>query len=280
MKALAEGDLARFDRAFFGHIGFVLTNAARAFLLGLTGARLARPPVPGPLAHHLRQLSRMSAAFALVSDAAMATLGGHLKRREKLSGRLADALAWLYLASASVKKFWDEEQPERDRPFLEWVCRHALYQIQAAFGGLLDNLPNRLAARVLRWIVFPLGACYRPPSDALGAQVARALLEDREERLLLTRDIYVPPPDEPGLGRLEAALDKVVEALAVEAMIRDAVRAGRIDRAPGDALVELALEAGVITEQDRRRVRVADEARDEVIQVDAFDPDEYRSLVR
>jgi len=280
MKALADGDLARFDRAFFGHIGSVLTNTARAFLLGLTGARLARSPVRGPLARFLRQLSRMSTAFALVSDAAMATLGGQLKRREKLSGRLADALAWLYLASASAKRFWDEGQSERDRPLLEWVGRHALHQIQDALCGILDNLPNRFAARALRWVVFPLGARYRPPSDALGAQVARALLEDREERLRLTRDIYVPPPHEPGLGRLEAALDKVVEALAVEAKIRDALRAGRIDRAPGDALVELAREAAVITEEDCQLIRAADAARDEAIQVDAFDPDEYRALVR
>ena len=128
--------------------------------------------------------------------------------------------------------------------------------------------------------MFPLGARYRPPSDALGAQVARALLEDREERLGLTRDIYVPPPHEPGLGRLEAALDKVVDALAVEAKIRDAVRSGRIDRAPGDALVELARKAAVITDEDCRRIRAADAARDEAIQVDAFDPEEYRALVR
>src|SRR6266852_1391220 len=267
-------------RALFGHIASVLTNTARGLLLGLTGARLARSPVRGPLARFLRQLSRMSTAFALVSDAAMATLGGQLKRREKLSGRLADALAWLYLASASVKRFWDEGQSERDRPLLEWVGRHALHQIQDALCGILDNLPNRFAARALRWVVFPLGARYRPPSDALGAQVARALLEDREERLRLTRDIYVPPPHEPGLGRLEAALDKVVEALAVEAKIRDALRAGRIDRAPGDALVELAREAAVITEEDCQRIRAADAARDEAIQVDAFDPDEYRALVR
>jgi acyl-CoA dehydrogenase len=280
MKALADRDLAGFDRAFFHHIGSALTNTARAVLLGLTGARLVRSPVPGPLAHFLRQLSRMSAAFALVSDAAMVTLGGQLKRREKLSGRLADALAWLYLASASMKRFWDEGQSDRDRPLVEWVGRHALYQIQSALCGILDNLPNRVVGRALRSVVFPLGARHRPPSDALGTQVARALLEDREERLRLTRDIYVPPPHEPGLGRLEAALDRVVDALAVEAKIRDAVRAGRIDRAPGDTLVELAREAGVITEEDCRRIRAADEARDEAIQVDAFDPSEYRALVR
>jgi acyl-CoA dehydrogenase len=137
-----------------------------------------------------------------------------------------------------------------------------------------------VAARVVRALVFPLGARARPPSDALGAQVARALLEDRNERLRLTRDIYVPLQDEPGLGRLEAALDRAVDALAVETKIRDAVRAGRLDRAPREALVDVAFKEGIITDQDRERVRVADEARDEAIQVDAFDPETYRSLGR
>jgi acyl-CoA dehydrogenase len=132
----------------------------------------------------------------------------------------------------------------------------------------------------LRPILFPLGARYRPPSDALGAKVARALLEDRQGRLRLTRDIYLPPPHEPGLGRLEAALDRAVAALAVEAKLRDAVRAGRIDRAPGDALTEMALRSGVITPEERDRLRAADEARDEVIQVDAFEPEDYRSRAR
>src|SRR5439155_5973570 len=231
MESVASRDLARFDRAFFAHMGFIASNVLRCLAHAITGSRFPRPDVPGPAGDYLARFTRMSAAFALVSDAAMATLGGQLKRREKLSGRLADALAWLYLASASMKRFWDEGQSDRDRPFLEWVGRHALYQIQNALCGILDNLPTRLAARALRCVVFPLGARYRPPSDALGAQVARALLEDREERLRLTRDISVPPPHEPGFGRLEAALDKVVDALAVEAKIRDAVRSGRIDRA-------------------------------------------------
>jgi acyl-CoA dehydrogenase len=49
----------------------------------------------------------------------------------------------------------------------------------------------------LSTILFPLGTPYRPPSDALGAQVARALLEDRAGRLRLTRDIYLPRPTNP-----------------------------------------------------------------------------------
>jgi acyl-CoA dehydrogenase len=213
----------------------------------------------------------MSAAFALVSDAAMATLGGRLKRREKLSGRLADALAWLYLGSAVAKRFWDESRREEDLPLLRWGCEHALFSIQEALVGLLDNFPNRPLAGLLRLLLFPLGARQRPPSDALGGEVARSLLEGSAQRHRLTSDIYVPPPHEDGLGRLEAALASCVEALSVETKIRDAVRAGRLDRAPGKELADAALAAGIITAEERSRIDQADRARDEAIQVDAFD---------
>ena len=123
-----------------------------------------------------------------------------------------------------------------------------------------------------------MGARLRPPSDKLGGGVARGLLEDRQACLSFTGDIYTPPADEPGLGRLEEALDHAVAALAVETKIRDAVRAGRLDKAPGDMLLEQATAAGIITQEERQRVSDADAIRDEVIQVDAFDPETFRSL--
>lgn len=278
MRAVAEGDVARFDRAFFGHVGFVMANAVRALLLGVTNGRLVRPPVGGDMKRFFGRFTRMSAAFAIVSDAAMATLGGKLKRREKISGRLADALAWMYLGSAALKRFVDAGRPSCDLPFVEWSCRYALFQIQTALMGILDNLPNRPAAWVLRPLVFPLGARLRPPSDRLGSALARGLLEDRQACVTFTSDIYVPPADEPGLGRLEHALNHAVAALAVETKIRDAVRAGRLDRAPGDELLGMAVEAGIISEEERQQVLEADEVRNEVIQVDSFDPADFSSL--
>ncbi len=276
MIAVTEDDLPRFDRAFFGHVNFVFTNMARAAIRALTSSRTVATMGRGPVRRQLQHLSRLSSAFVLISDFAMATLGGKLKRMEKLSGRMADALAWLYLASAAVKRFHDEGAPSRDEPFVTWSCVHARYQVQEALRGILDNLPNRPAAWLLSWVCFPLGAHFRPVDDRLGAKVARALLEDREERLHLTSAIYIPSASEPGLGKLEHALDAAVEALAVESRIRDAVREGRIDKAPGEALVELALAAGVITDADRDKLRAADEARAEIIRVDSFDRDEYR----
>ena len=278
MQAIAAGDLTGFDRAFFKHMAFAVKNSTRSFLLGLTGGRLTGTPGRGKIKTYFQRLSRMSSAFAIVSGVAMATLGGRLKRKEKISARLADALAWMYLASASLKQFFDDGERKRDLPFLSWSCEHALFQIQFALLGIMDNLPNRPASWLLRLLVFPLGARLRPPSDGLGSAVARGLLEDRAARLHLTKDIYIPGPDEPGLGKMEAALDKAVAALAVETKIRDAVRSGLLDRAPGDELLNLALKAGIIDEEERQKVLDADEARAEVIQVDSFDAETFLNL--
>ena len=280
IEAVAADDRERFDRAFFGHVGFVLSTATRALVLGLIDGRLARPPEAGSVGPWFGRLTRTSAAFALVSDACMATLGGKLKRREKITGRLADVLAWMYLASATLKRFCDAGQPERERPFVEWACAHALFQCQEALAGVLANLPSRTAAWALRPLVFPIGRNLRPPSDAQGAAVARALLDDADAREALTADIYRPPAEETGLGRLDAALAKAVAALSVEAKIREAVRAGDLDREPGQRLAERALEAGIISAEELERLHEAEEAREEAIQVDAFDPKEYPGLRR
>ena len=273
MIAAAEKDATRFERAFLGHLGFVVRNALRTWHRGVLGGRLSGPgSVRRPVRGLAGRLSRLSAAFALLSDATMATVGGKLKRREKLSGRLADALAWLYLGTATLKKFVDDGQRDADLPLVRWGLEQASFNVQEALRDLLDNLPFRPAAWLLRPLVFPWGARLRPPSDERGAQVAHALLDDESVRARLTDGIYLPPAGEPGLGRLEDALVSCKDALGIEARIRAAVRKGTIDRAPGDAAADLALAAGIITADERARLREADKARDEAIQVDSFVP--------
>ncbi|HEY0178995.1 MAG TPA: acyl-CoA dehydrogenase [Dokdonella sp.] len=278
IDAVARGDLAAFDRALFGHLNLFVTRAARAKLLAWSGARLAGAPRTEDTRRYYQHLSRFAAAFTIVSDVAMGTLGGSLKRREKLSGRLADALAYLYLASATLKRYHDEAKTRPNYALVRWSVELCLYRIQEALVGVLDNLPVRWIAVLLKLTVFPLGARFRPPSDRLGAEVARDVLEDREARRTLTPDVFVPPPDEPGLGALEAALDKAVRALPIETKLRDAVRAGRLDRAPGYLLDELGVTAGVISGDEYDLLNEARDARDEAITVDAFDPETYKTV--
>jgi acyl-CoA dehydrogenase len=201
----------------------------------------------------------------------MGTLGGQLKRRETITGRLADALAWLYIGSASVKRFHDDGEPTSDRAFAQWAVQHALSEIDRALDGVLRNLPNRPVAWLLRPLVFPLGRRERGPDDALGSLVAQTLLEDVDAREHLTAGIFLPRADQPGLGRLESALEVAKPALRVEAKLRKAVTEGRLDRAPGDALAAAGLAAGILSEREVAQLEAATDAREEAIRVDAFD---------
>lgn len=161
---------------------------------------------------------------------------------------------------------------------VRWSCEHALHRIQEALLGVIENFPVRWIAGLMRLVVFPLGARFRPPSDRVGGRVARELLEDRDARLHLTADIFVPAPHEPGLGMLDAALDRAVGAIPIETKLRDLVRAGQLDRSPGYMLDDHALAAGLITQAEYDHLNAARDARDEVIQVDAFDFEEYKRI--
>src|SRR5690606_39761694 len=108
IEALANDDLPAFDRAFWGHVGHVIRNACRATVLSLSRGWLARSPVRGAAAPYYRKLAWASASFALWADVAMAALGGDLKRKEKVTGRLADVFSWLYLARAALRRFGEE----------------------------------------------------------------------------------------------------------------------------------------------------------------------------
>ncbi|HEY3355143.1 MAG TPA: acyl-CoA dehydrogenase [Polyangia bacterium] len=268
MEAIAARDVVRLDRALFKHVSFVAKNVVRSLWLGVTRGRLARGPVGAVAGPYFGQLTRLAAAYAFVSDVAMGTLGGQLKRREKLSGRLADALSWLYLSSATLKQFVADGQPARDAALFTWSVQYGLHQIETALRGLIDNFPSAPVRLLLRLVAFPRGAQHRPPRDEAGAAVARGLTDRAAAGLELTREVYVPAATLPGLGRLALAAEKVTRAAAVKAKVRHAHR--QLNGARGPALWDAAAAAGVITAEERRVLAEADALRADVIQVDAF----------
>ncbi len=265
MRALANPDknqgLADFDKAIFGHIGFVVKNAWRAFYLGLANARFGSWPKTGNTRSMKRQyqnLDRMSAAFALASDAAMAILGGELKRKESLSARLADVLSGLYLMSAVLKHFEDSEEPFKDFCLAKCACQNLLYKIQESLDAFLTNFPIRPAAWVLKLLIFPRGKKYRLPPDKLIFRVADILLEPSDARERLTSGIYVPQDIKEPLGCLEEALRKTVAAEPIEKKIR------KISISEAEA-------RGIIGAEEAKILISAQKLRDEVTRVDAFE---------
>ena len=215
----------------------------------------------------------MSAVFALAADFAMLTLGGALKRREKLSGRLADILSGLYLASAALKRYEDDGRPLEDVALLQWSCEDALFRIQEQFFALLANFPNRPVAWLLRALAFPLGRSYRAPGDTLGHRVAQVLLAPSSARDRLTAGMFTSRDPEEAIGRIEDAFVKVCALEAIEAKLQKAIRSGELAKGDEETMLENAAARGVLDNAEVKQYRDAVAARRDVIQVDAYPRD-------
>ncbi|MBF2073785.1 MAG: acyl-CoA dehydrogenase [Synechococcales cyanobacterium C42_A2020_086] len=268
VTALQQQDVVAFDRALWHHIGFVIRNGVRAVVLGLTRGRLARVP-SDPTARYYQKLVWASATFACLTELVLLRFGGSLKRHETITGRLADVLSWLYLGTATLRRFEAEGSPVADLPLVDWVLNYSLAQIQQGFEGVLRNLPLPMG-RELLLTAFRLNPIASDPADALGSQVAQRLQTPGPDRDRLTAGIYLPTQPDEALARLEQAFQLCDQAEAVFQRIKDASRAGTLPTGKPNQLIRAAVAAGVITEADAERIAAAEAARDQAIQVDAF----------
>ncbi|MCT6700062.1 acyl-CoA dehydrogenase FadE [Rheinheimera sp. 4Y26] len=260
-----------FDRALFGHIGFSISNFFRTFWLSITNAAFSHAPVKDETARYYKQMNRFSASLALMSDIAMATLGGDLKRRERISARLGDILSMLYITSTVLKKYNDEGRQVQDLPLVQWACEDNLAKAQLALDELFDNFPSRAVAVVLKRVVFPWGRTLRRPSDVLDHKVARIMQTPCEARSRLGSHLYLTQEPNNQLGLVEKALTDI---LAAEPLFDKVVHAAN-KRLPFYRLGEVAdlgLELGVLSQAEAEKLRVAEAGRLHVINVDDFDP--------
>ena len=263
--------LKAFDKAMFSHVGFAISNLVRSFWLGLTGARFAASPFKDQTKGYYQQLTRLSANLAFLSDMAMGTLGGELKRKERVSARLGDVLSQLYLASSALKRFQDEGRQQADLPLLHWALQDAMFKAQEAIDELLRNFPNRWIGLALRVIVLPLGRDLKRPSDKLDQQVARLLQTPSATRDRLAEGQYLTREEGNPFGLLEQALDDV---LAAEPLFEKICKADGRKRpfTQLDKVADEGLALGVINPAEADLLRRAEQSRLRTINVDDFDP--------
>lgn len=278
VAAIGKKDLKEFDSAFWGHIGHVVRNMCRAIVLSLTRGLFAPSPVGGSTARYYRKLAWASASFAIMSDIAMGSLGGSLKLREKITGRFADILSWMYIGTSVLRRYEAEGRRKEDLPFVHFAMNHALYEIQKAFDGIFANL----AVPGLSWFFrgplrmwSNLNPFAGEANDQHTHKIASMILDNQELRLRHTEGIYVPKNANEQLGRLEATYTVVKRAEAAERKIKKAVKDKTIPRAKGAALLQSALEKNVVTKEEFADLSKADELRYDAIQVDDFGQEEY-----
>ncbi len=281
VKAVEQNNLGDFDKAFFGHIGHVVRNLFRSIGLSLTRGRLAcAPSGAGALKPYYKKLAWASASFAIMTDVGMGVLGGQLKFKEKLTGRYADILSWMYLATAVMRRWEAEGRRKEDLPVVRYALETAFFHIQTAFDGLFYNFKAPGISWFFRGVLGSWSRINRMssgPSDGQGSQVAAIVQTPGEQRTRLTDGVFVSNSGQDHFHKLEKALITVKAAEATDRKIKSAVRSKQLPRLKGAPLYDEALKQKVITQPEFDTLALAEKVRWEMIQVDEFTLDEYKN---
>lgn len=267
-----ETGLNKFDDAMFGHIGYYAQNKVRAIFNSLTCGMFASGYSSSKFHSYYKQISRMSSYFAWVSDLTLITLGGELKRKERLSARLGDAMSYLYMACSSLKYYEDNDKRESDEIFVKWTLEYCLFKAQNALIDTLDNHLMRTVAKMVKLVLFPYGKPYKGPSDVLEHKLSTSLLTNCETREVLKSMCYVPEKFEDPVGRMEVTFKAVMEANPIKLKIHNAIKKHLLPKGSILSLVDKALSLEIISQAEYDKLMLALKLSNEVIQVDEFAP--------
>lgn len=278
LAAKDANDVKAFDKAFFGHAGLIFGNAARAFTLGF-GLGKANVPFSGPAATYAQDIARISAGFGLCADAAMASLGSELKKREMLSARLGDVLSNLYLASMVLKQWHTGDQVEGEEALLHYSLRFLLNRAEQAFVEIFDNLPNRALGKALKVIIMPTGRRWNKPHDDLARDIAQRVSTHsalRSKLLSNTWDKDDGAESNP-LARYNALLVDYDRAETLYRTVNKAYAKGELPQTAlhPEARIEAALDKGIIKEDDAQFMRTFEAEVLEMLTVDDFAYDAF-----
>ncbi|MDY7025751.1 MAG: acyl-CoA dehydrogenase [Pseudomonadota bacterium] len=253
LNAGQEDNLAKFDKALFGHFGFIFRNTARSFVGQLTKGLFTSSPFSGTSAKYGRFVNRYSSTLALMTDACMLSMGGELKFRELISGRLGDILSNLYLMTMVLKRYEDGNKVKGEEALLDYTCAVLACRVETAVDEVLKNMPNRLLARVVRVFAMPCGKTAQMPGDKLVRELATAVSTESDLRTELLK------------GAALAGTEDDNMILQYNALIRDAAKAKPIYQKVGRAFkkgeidainlhiedqITAANKAGIISQED------------------------------
>lgn len=268
-----EAGLDVFEPVFMRHLGHIASNAVRVLWYGLGGALLS--PVPsdadGFSRRWYQRINHLSAALATCADVALGVLGGDLKRRELLSARLGDAHSQLLIACSVLKYHATQPPGSAADAHAAYALQQALHSVQRALLAFCDNFPRRWLGVVLRFICFPLGRAFLPPSDEQIRALGDLIMEPNPVRKSLAEHVFLSDDPEDAVGRVETTYQLL---LRVDKPWQAVVRA-RADGALGegdfDAVLQEAVAGGLIQEEDVAALREYDARRFDCLLTDHFE---------
>lgn len=264
--------LNTFNEMLFKHLGYTFNRTARAFAYAFTGGPSDSPASADEFSRpYYKKINRFSADFALTADMCLGLLAGDIKRKEMLSGRLADIHSYLFIATAILKYYEQGQRSEAEQLHAQLALDKALYNVEEAFHGLFDNFPMRLAASVVKIICFPFGRVVAKPTDRLKREVATQMMLDNTFRKELKKHVYYSTAADEVSGRMENAFLQLLKIEPLWNQFKKAESKGQFKGLTFEAHIADAIAQKVITASEAEQLSTYNIQRYDSMLTDVFD---------
>lgn len=262
----------KFDDLLFKHLAYTFNRGAKSFAYGWTGGSSDAPQsVDQFTASYYKTINRFSANFALVADMALGLLAGDLKRKEMLSGRLADIHAHLFISTAILKFYEAGQKTEAEQLHAKLALQKAFLNIQEAFWGLFENFPAKLPAAFVKWICFPFGRVISKPDDELKQQVAELMMQEHPFREQLKHHVFYSTKADDVTGRLEHTFQILRTLEPLWDKFKKAESKGKFKGLTFEENIEHATKEGFISESEAQQLLQYNAIRFDSMLTDVFD---------
>ncbi len=267
--AVSSENKEAFRTIIWKHIAYFLQNMAKSICSAWSGGFFIAAP-KGPMKREYQRLARLSHAYAWLADFALIYLGGNLKRKERLSARLADGMSYLYMAMAVLRSVQLNEDHKDEQLHAKWALDYCFYHAQKSMLQFCSNVPSRLLGFVMRLIAFPFGQTMAYPSDKLDNKLAHVMTSNNNYRERIKQYIYLSGDEKQPVDRMEHCLQLIINSDDLFKKIADLKRFKGIQL---KEKLEEKVAKGELNTQEMELILNVEQARFDAILVDEFDFD-------
>ena len=271
--------LKTFNDMLFKHLAYTFNRTARAFTYGFTGGSAHASENADTFSRpYYKIINRFSANFALTADMCLGLLAGDIKRKEMLSGRLADIHAQMFIATAILKFYEHGQKTDAEQAHARLALDKALYKTQDAFYDLFENFPIKFASALVKFICFPLGRAVTKPTDQLKRDVATYMMQDNAFRQQLKQHVCYSTDTNDVSGRMESAFQMLLKIEPLWNKFKKAESKGQFQGLTFEAHIADALTTNFITQSEANQLIAYNIQRYDSMLTDIFDEQLFNEL--
>lgn len=270
--AISRNDKEGFRQLIWQHINYSMRNFAKALCSAWTAGLFIEAP-GNELNYGYKKLARLSHALAWLADLSLIYLGGDLKRKERLSARLADGMSFLYMAMAVLRSYQENNENPDEKLHAKWALKYCFYQAQKSMIAFCRNFPSRPLGFLMRLVAFPFGQTMAYPSDKLDHQLARLMMKNNHYRNRMSKLIFLSGDRKQPVDRMEQTLQLIINHDELYKRIND------LKRYKFGALKEKIAEKvakGELSQAEADNIISVERACWDAIQVDEFSFDSLK----